>query len=1134
MINAVIDWCFRNRFLTLLAVFFGILWAILAIRNTPLDALPDLSDVQVTIYTEWMGAAPGIVEDQVTYPITTAMLSAPHVKSVRGISAFGFSWVYVIFDDSTDLYWARTRVLEYLEKIKGRIPPGVAPVLAPDATGVGWVFSYALIDRSGKHSLADLRTVQDWYLKPFLESVPDVAEVATFGGFPRAYTVEVHPNKLLAYGIPLNRVVSAVRTSNQDVGAGALEASGTEYMIRGMGYIRSRDDIRNIVLGTTPTGVPVRVSDVARVSLLPDMRRGVADLNGEGDAVGGIVVMRFGKNALRVIDRVKAELEEFKQTRLPEGMEVVIAYDRSDLIKQSIRTLRRTLIEESIIVILVCLFYLFSVRSSLVIIVTLPIAVALSFIPMYYMGLTSNIMSLGGIAIAIGAMVDAAIVIIENVHKRLEHWQGDADRLKDDPEGLRALPRRDQVILDAIKEVGRPIYYALLVMTVSFLPVFTLEAQEGRLFKPLAFTKTFSMFFASLLSITLVPAIMSFLIERRVLAEHRNPISRFLIWIYTPIARFELRYRFITITVGLIAIVLAYPAYKKLGSEFMPPLFEGSFLYMPMTLPGVSVYEARRTLQIQNRVLREFPEVEVVLGKAGRATTATDPAPLAMVETFVTLKPQSQWRKGLTWETLKDEMDKKMKFPGYVNVWTMPIKNRVDMISTGIRTPLGIKVLGTDVKVIQSVAEQLERLFQEKDIKGTGSVIAERTLGGYYINLIINREAIARYGLAVGEVQSVIESLVGGTIVTTTIEGRERYPVIVRYPRELRLSADALSRVLVEFPAARSGMGAGMMRAGSGSATASTGMSAGTGGAGAMGEMAGAPQMPATADKTDAIGDAFGGANTIFSGANLSANAVSVVPLSELVTIEKALGPDMIRSERGLVTGTVYIDVKSEDIDIGTYVANAQELVKQNLTLPKGTSLVWSGQYEYLERAKQRLVLVIPLTLFIIFLLIYLNFGSVIKTLIVMLSVPFALGGSFLALSYLEFHLSVAVWVGTIALAGVAAETGVVMLVYIDEAYERRKRQGMMRSLRDLYEAIIEGAVQRVRPKMMTVSTTFLGLVPIMWSHGAGADVMQRIAAPMLGGLLTSTLLTLFVIPSLFYIWRSFEVRRLLHEQTTL
>lgn len=1131
MINAIIEWCFRNRFLTVLAVLAGIFWAVSSIQKTPLDAIPDLSDIQVTIYTEWMGAAPSIVEDQVTYPITTAMLSAPNVKNVRAISAFGFSWVYVIFDDSTDLYWARTRVLEYLDKIKNALPPGVTPVLAPDATGVGWVFAYALIDRTGKYSLADLRTMQDWYLKPYLESVPDVAEVATFGGFPRSYTVEVNPNKLLAYGIPLNQVLSAIRNSNQDIGAGALEASSTEYMIRGMGYINSREDIRNIVLGTTPAGVPVRVRDIARVSLLPEMRRGVADLNGEGDVVGGIVVMRYGKNALEVINRVKKAIEEFKATRLPDGMEIIVAYDRSNLIRESIQTLKRTLVEESIIVILVCLFFLFSFRSSLVVIITLPIAVALSFIPMYYLGLTSNIMSLGGIAIAIGAMVDAAIVIIENVHKRLEHWQDELDRRKGDPGALQLVPRREQVVLDAIKEVGRPIFYALLVITVSFLPVFTLEAQEGRLFKPLAFTKTFSMFFASVLSITLVPAIMALFIGRRVLREDRNPISRFLIWIYTPSARFVLRFPFLTVIIGLVAILLAYPAYKKLGHEFMPPLYEGSFLYMPMTLPGISVYESRRILQIQDRLLREFPEVEVVLGKAGRATTATDPAPLAMVETFVSLKPRSQWREGLTWEKLRDEMDKKMQFPGFVNVWTMPIKNRVDMISTGIRTPVGIKVLGTDVGVVQETAEDIERLFQEKPIPGTGSVIAERTLGGFYINLIINREAIARYGLSVSEVQSVIQTLVGGTTATTTIEGRERYPVIVRYPRELRLSADALRRVLVEIPAARGLMTAMETPSGSAMAMDSAGMGSSMSSSAGMAGMGGAPEMsapPSTGATTDM--QAFGGPNTIFAEANRAAKSVAVVPLSELVTLQKIQGPDMIRSESGLIAGTVYIDVQNRDI--GSYVAEAQKLVAENLKLPKGVSLVWSGQFEYMERAKQRLLTVIPLTLFIIFVLIYLNFGSFMKTLLVMLSVPFALVGSFLVLSYLDFNLSVAVWVGIIALAGVAAETGVVMLVYIDEAYERRKRQGMLRSMNDLYEAILEGAVQRVRPKMMTVSALLLGLVPIMWSHGTGADVMQRIAAPILGGLFTSTLLTLFVIPSLFRIWRSLEVRRLIRQES--
>ncbi len=1045
MIERLIDWSARNKFLVLLATFFAILGGIWAIKNTPLDAIPDLSDVQVIIYTEWMGRNPRIIEDQITYPISTTMLSAPKVKAVRGISAFGFSFIYVIFQDGTDIYWARTRVLEYLEKIKGRLPPGITPILSPDATGVGWVYIYALADKTGQNDLAQLRTIQDWYLKYYLESLPDVAEVGTFGGFVREYQVEVDPNKLLAFGIPLKMVMDGIRMSNLEVGGGAIELAQTEYMVRGIGYVQKVEDLKNIPLGTNMMGTPIYLKDVARVTLGPDMRRGAADLNGEGDVVGGIVVMRYGKNALQVINRVKVAIEEFQKTRLPPGVEIIPVYDRSKLILQSIATLRRTLIEESIIVILVCLIFLFSLRSSGVVIVTLPIAVILSFIPMMYLRLTSNIMSLGGIAIAIGAMVDAAIVMIENVHKRLEHFALEHPDWALTSEGR---AQRSQILIHAMQEVGKPLFYSLLVITVSFLPVFTLEYQEGRLFKPLAFTKTFSMFFASFLSITLVPAIMGLFIEKKVIPEKRNPISRFLISLYNPVARFALRWRFITITLGLMATFLAYPAYKKLGSEFMPPLYEGTLLYMPMTTPGISIYESRRVLQIQDKLLKQFPEVDQVLGKVGRATTPTDPAPLPMVETVVSLKPEHEWRKGLTWEKLFDEMDKEIQIPGFVNVMTMPIKNRVDMITTGIRTPVGVKVFGPKLEEVQEIAEEIERIIPQ--VEGTRSAIAERSLGGFYLNITPRREALARYELSIMDVQDVIEMAIGGTVISTTIEGRERYPINIRYPRELRLSPALLKRVLIQTPMGYS------------------------------------------------------------------------IPISQVADIELTQGPDMIRSERGQLTGTVYVDVAGRDI--GSYVAEAKKLVEEKIKLPQGYSILWSGQYEYMQRVTEKLKYMIPLTLFIIFLLMYLNFGSVGKTLVVMLSIPFALTGSMLGIYLMNYNLSVAVWVGIIALAGVAAETGVVMLVYIDEAYERYKKQGMMRTRQDLSDAIIEGAVQRVRPKMMTVMAVMMGLIPILWSHGAGADVMRRIAMPMIGGMVTSTILTLFIIPSIFHIWKSFEL----------
>jgi len=1037
MIEKIIDWSARNKFFIFLGVFFSVAWGIWALMNTPLDAIPDLSDRQVILFSEWQGRDPQLVEDQVTYPIVTALLSAPHVQAVRGYSFFGLSFVYVIFDDKTDLYWDRSRVVEYMQGVQGNLPEGVTPTLGPDATGVGWAYMYALVDKTGHHDLAELRSLQDWYVRYWLAAVPGVSEVASVGGFVKQYQVDINPDTLLAYHLPINQVIDAVRKSNNDVGGRVVEYTGREYMVRGLGYIQHVSDLQKVVVGTNGSGTPIYLQDVANVHLGPDIRRGTADLNGEGNVAGGIVIARYGENALAVINRVKEKIAQVKSS-LPKGVEIVPVYDRSDLILRAISTLKEKLIEEMIIVSLVCIVFLFHFRSALVAILTLPVAILMMLVAMYYMHLNANIMSLSGIAIAIGAMVDGAIVMIENAHKHLEKWESQG-RQGD----------RDHIIIEAAKEVGKPLFFSLLIIAVSFIPVFSLEAQEGRLFKPLAYTKTFSMMFASMLSITLVPVLMLIFIRGKIAPEHKNPINRFLIWVYEPIVHRALRFPKIVLLLALATLAITLPAVMKLGSEFMPPLYEGSLLYMPTGLPGQSIAETASVTQLEDKIIKQFPEVVSVFGKGGRSRTSTDPAPLEMGEATVVLKPEEQWPKGMTPEKLINQMDAALKVPGVSNSWTMPIKGRTDMLSTGIRTPIGIKVFGPDLNVIQGIGEQIEDAL--RNLPGTRNVYAERVVSGYYEDFTINRDAIARYGLTVGAVEDVIETAIGGKNISTTIEGRERYPIDVRYMRDYRTDPQALDRVLVATP----------------------------------------------------------------SGAQ--------VPLTQLASIRLTEGPPVVKTEGAVPLGYVYVDVAG--VDLGGYVQNAMKVVNQKVKVPTGYYLSWSGQWEYMQRAKATLKYVIPLTLLIIFVLLYSNFKSVSKTLIVMLSLPFALVGGFWLLYLLGYNTSVAVWVGFIALGGVAAETGVVMIVYLDEVYERRLREGNMTTAKDLYDAIIEGAVMRVRPKMMTVTAIIAGLLPIMWSHGTGSDVMKRIAAPMVGGMVTSTVLTLIVIPVVYEMWRGWEMR---------
>lgn len=1085
MINRIIGACAHNRFIVLLMVGMATLGGLWAIRNITIDAIPDLSETQVIVYSRW-DRSPDIMEDQVTYPIISSLLGVPKVKDIRGFSDFGYSYVYVIFQDGTDLYWARSRTLEYLSNILPQLPQGVNVELARDETALGWVFQYALVDKTGKNDLAALRSYQDWHLRYALQAVPGVAEVAPIGGFVRQYQVNVDPNTLLAYGIPIDKVVEAVRAGNNDVGGRLVELTGREYMVRGRGYIKSAADIENVVVGTDPKGgTPVLVKNLGTVALGPDIRRGVGELDGEGETVGGIVVMRFGEDAQKVIKRVLTKIDEIRPS-LPPGVQIVTTYDRSALIDRSIETLKGTLIEELVIVSLVILIFLWHIPSALVPIITIPVTVIISFIPMYAMGVTANIMSLGGIAVAIGAMVDAAIVVVEQTHKKLEHW---------DAEGRQGSYK--DVVISAVKEVGGPSFFALLVIAVSFLPVFTLEGQEGRLFKPLAYTKNLSMAIAAFLAITLDPAIrllfthmdpykfrprflakiVNAVLVGKIQSEENHPISRPLMKLYHPICELVLRFKWLTVAAAILAVVLTIPVFEKLGSEFMPPLNEGVLLYMPTTLPGISIADATQLLQTQDKMLKSFPEVERVFGKAGRAETATDPAPLSMAETVVVLKPESEWPKVPRWysswapEWLKnifrrawpdhksiDELvygpggyNERLQFPGVPNIWTMPIRNRVEMLTTGIRTPVGIKIMGSDLTKIEEIGQHIE--YALKDLQGTTSVFAERTAGGYFLDINLRRDELARYGLTIDQAQGVVMTAIGGENITTTVEGRERYPVNIRYQRDFRGDLQKLERVFVPTS----------------------------------------------------------------NGAQ--------IPLAQVADISLTTGPGMIRDENGRLAGYVTIDVSGRDI--GSYVEEAKRIVAEKVQIPVGYALVWSGQYEAMARVRDRLGIVLPITIFLIFLLLYINTRSIVKTVIILLAVPFSAIGAIWFIYFLGYNMSIAVWVGLIALMGVDAETGMFMLLYLDFAFEEAKKKGLMRSWPDLKEAILHGAVKRLRPKVMTVGVMFTGLIPIMWSTGSGADVMKRIAAPMIGGIFTSFVLELAVYPAIYAIWKwHFEVKR--------
>jgi Cu(I)/Ag(I) efflux system membrane protein CusA/SilA len=1092
MINQIIEYCAHNKFIVFLFVGMAVFAGLYSMNNITLDALPDLSDTQVIIFSRW-DRSPDIMEDQVTYPIITAMLGVPRVKDIRGFSDFGFSYVYIIFEDGTDIYWARSRTLEYLSNILPRLPEGVQVELARDETAIGWVFQYALVDTTGKHNLAQLRSIQDWHLRYELQSIPGVAEVAPIGGFVRQYQVNLDPNALLAYKIPIDDVIRAIREGNNDVGGRLVEFSGREYMVRGRGYIRSVADIENLVVANNmETGTPILVKHLGNVVLGPDLRRGIAELDGVGETVGAVVIMRYGENALKVIDRVRARLVEIEPS-LPAGVKLVTTYDRAELIERSIETLKDTLIEEMIIVSLIILIFLWHIPSALIPVITIPIAIIISFIPMYGMNLTANIMSLGGIAIAIGAMVDAAIVVVEQTHKKLEHWETEGR-----PGDFK------NVVISAVKEVGGPSFFALLVIAVSFIPIFALEAQEGRLFKPLAFTKNFAMVIAAVLAITLDPAIRllfthmknfdfrprwlsrvaNAVLVGKIHSEENHPISRPLMRLYQPVVEFVLRHQWATIIGAVLVVALTVPVFFQLGSEFMPPLDEGVLMYMPTTMPGISVTEAGKLLQVQDKILKSFPEVERVFGKAGRAETATDPAPFSMMETTVILKPHDQWPKVPRWysswapEWLQNilrrawpdhkstqeliygpgGLNEAMQIPGSVNAWTMPIKTRIDMLTTGVRTPVGVKIFGPDLNKIQEIGEHIEHAL--KDVPGTTSVFAERTAGGYFLDFELKREELARYGLTIGQAQMAIMSAVGGENITTTVEGRERYPVNVRYLRDYRSSVDQLGRVLVP--------------------TMSNGSKALTG---------------------------------------------AQIPLAQLADIKLAYGPGMIRDENGRLSGYVYVDISGRDV--GGYVEDAKKAVKEKVQMPPGYTIIWSGQYESMQRVAERLAVVVPITIFIIFLLLYFNTRSVAKTFIIFLAVPFSAVGAIWFLHFLDYNTSIAVWVGLIALMGVDAETGVFMLLYLDLAYEERRAKGLMRTKENLREAIVHGAVKRLRPKFMTVAVMFMGLVPIMWSTGAGADVMKRIAAPMIGGIFTSFIMELVVYPAIYEVWRwYFHVRK--------
>ena len=1043
MLRRIIEWSVVHKLLVVLgtlAVSLGGVWAML---TTPVDAIPDLSDAQVIVMTEWPGQAPQLVEDQVTYPISTELLKVPNTKFVRGMSQFGLSAVYVVFEDGTDLYWARSRVLEYMNGVRDKLPEGAMPMLGPDATGVGWVMQYILADTTGTLDLAQLRGLQDFTVRPALTAVPGVAEIATLGGFEKQYQVEVDPAKLLAFDVPMQRVVEAVQASNRDVGGRVLEAGGTEYVVRARGRFTSLDDIRSVPLGTGPGGTPVTVGDVANVQIGPEIRRGIAELDGRGEVVTGFVVMRFGENPLAVIERVKEQMSDIRGA-LPPGVIFVSGYDRSGLIERAIATLREKLIEESIIVAIVTVIFLLHAQSALVAILTLPIGILMAFLAMRVLGLNANIMSLGGIAIAIGAMIDAAIVMVENLHKHMERNEREAGQV-----GGRRRPHWDLVV-DASKEVGPSLFVSLLIITLSFLPVFALEAQEGRLFKPLAWTKTLAMAAASLLSVTLVPVMMGLFIRKGVKPEAANPVNRFLIRAYRPVIAFVLRHRWGTIAIAAGVLAATVFPWSRLGSEFMPPLNEGSVMDMPSLFPGVGSQQAKEILRQRDAALKRIPEVDMVLGKIGRAESATDMAPMSMIETVAILKPESEWRPGVTYDSIVAEMNATVKTPGVANMWSMPIKNRLDMLATGIKTPVGIKVFGPDLTTLDRIGREIEGLLPQ--VAGTNSVFAERAMGGRYLDVDIDRAAAARYGMTVEEVQTAVSAAVGGMPAGQVITGRERYGVLVRYPRELRDNPERVREVLVATP----------------------------------------------------------------SGAQVS--------LGQLARIGVTRGSTLIKSEDANLNNIVYVDVR--DRDVGSYVADARRVLDENLALPPGYRIEWSGQFEALERAGRRLRVVVPITLAIIVLLLYFNFRSVTETAIVMLSLPFALVGGVWLMWLLDYNMSVAVAIGFIALAGVAAETGVIMLLYLDHAFHERRAGGHMRSVEDVDAAVEHGAVERVRPKLMTVTAIMAGLVPILWSQGTGADVMKRIAAPMVGGMISSTILTLVVIPAVYSLWREWEIRR--------
>ena len=1030
MLRKIVEGSARNPFLVALGIAGLLAWGTYAVVNTPLDAIPDLSDVQVIVFTEYPGQAPQVVEDQVTYPLSTAMLAVPFAKVVRGYSFFGFSFVYIIFEDGTDLYWARSRVLESLNFVSGRLPDGITPTLGPDATGVGWIYEYALVDRTGKHDLAELRSIQDWHLRYELQTVPGVAEVASVGGHVRQYQVEVDPNKLTAFGLSLTHVRHAIKRSNADIGGKLIEQAETEFMVRGRGYVESVEDLEEVAVGASESGTPILLKNIATVSLGPELRRGLTDLDGEGDVAAGIVIMRFGENALETIRNVKAKLAEL-ELNLPPGVEIVTVYDRAPLIERAIENLSEKLLQQGLIVALICFAFLVHVRSALVAILLLPLGILFSFIVMYHQGINANIMSLGGIAIAIGTMIDAGIVMVENAHKHLERDAGKKPRI--------------EILIDAAVEVGPSLFFSLLIVTVSFLPIFALEAQEGRLFKPLAFTKTYAMAGAALLSITVVPALMVWLVRGKILAEERNPLNKAVLRAYRPVLAAALKHRFVVLALALLLLASSIYPLKQIGSEFMPPLNEGDLLYMPTTLPGLSITKAREILQQTDRIIATVPEVERVFGKIGRADTATDPAPLSMIETTITLKPRSEWRPGMTPQKLIAELDGMIRFPGLTNAWTMPIKTRIDMLSTGIKTPVGIKVSGPDLSVLESLGEQIEATLRE--VPGTLSVYAERVVGGNYLDIDIDRKKIARYGLTIGDVQDVIQIAIGGMNISQAVEGLERYPINLRYSRELRDDISSLRRVLVSTPG-------------------------------------GGP-----------------------------------VPLEQLATLQFAKGPPAIKTENARPNAWVYVDL--EGIDVGTYVKNAKKVLENELVLPPGYTLIWSGQFEYLERAQNRLMLIVPLTVGIIFLLLYLNFRRLSDTLLVISAIPFALVGGLYLLWALDYDFSVAVGAGFLALAGLTAETGVIMLLFLNQARDRAIEAGSLKTVQDLWHATVEGATYRARPLLMTVASDVIGLLPIMWGAGTGSETMRRIAAPMVGGVLTATLVTLIVIPILFVIVHS-------------